>query len=206
MSYRNLFRKCFTRYFVKLGLLCSMLCGGSALAEPKKSDALMPQNQTAILAGGCFWGMEEVFRKIPGVVKAQVGYTGGKVENPSYGQVSQGSTGHAESIKIEFDSTKITYEEILKLFFRMHDPTSLNRQGNDVGTQYRSEIFYMNDLQKQVAEKVIKLVDQSKKWPKPVVTKVEAATKFFPAEEYHQKYLVKNPNGYNDHYLRDFKF
>jgi peptide methionine sulfoxide reductase msrA/msrB len=182
-----------------------------ALATDAKvpSGAMMmmqSRTQKAILAGGCFWGMEEVYRKIPGVVKTQVGYAGGQSENPSYEQVSSGSTGYAESIEVEFDPTKITYEEILKIFFRMHDPTSLNRQGNDVGTQYRSEIFYQNDIQKQIAEKVIKLVDQSKKWPKPVVTKLETAPKFYPAEDYHQKYLVKNPNGYNDHYLRSFTF
>lgn len=195
--------------FLKLGLLISVFVGAQALAADPKTDGAMmmkSQNQTAILAGGCFWGMEEIYRKIPGIVKTEVGYTGGKGENPAYEQVSQGGTGHAEAIKVEFDPTVITYEEVLKYFFRMHDPTSLNRQGNDVGTQYRSEIFYLNDIQKQVAEKVIKLVDQSKKWPKPVVTKVEMAGRFFPAEAYHQKYLVKNPKGYNDHYLRDFKF
>jgi peptide methionine sulfoxide reductase msrA/msrB len=196
-----------------LKLVIFLLAGLSmpALATDAKvpSGAMMmmqSRTQKAILAGGCFWGMEEVYRKIPGVVKTQVGYAGGQSENPSYEQVSSGSTGYAESIEVEFDPTKITYEEILKIFFRMHDPTSLNRQGNDVGTQYRSEIFYQNDIQKQIAEKVIKLVDQSKKWSKPVVTKLETAPKFYPAEDYHQKYLVKNPNGYNDHYLRSFTF
>lgn len=195
---------------LKLFVILSAFFGLSAFAaDSKPPHAMMmmkTQNQTAILAGGCFWGMEEVYRKIPGVVKTQVGYAGGKTDNPNYEQVSGGSTGFAESIEVEFDPTKITYEEILKVFFRMHDPTSLNRQGNDVGTQYRSEIFYRNDIQKQIAEKVINLVDQSKKWPKPVVTKLEAAPKFFPAEDYHQKYLVKNPNGHNDHYLRSFNF
>ncbi|MDG0817642.1 peptide-methionine (S)-S-oxide reductase MsrA [Bdellovibrio svalbardensis] len=163
-------------------------------------------SQTAILAGGCFWGMEEVYRTIPGVLKTEVGYTGGAVVNPTYEQVSRGGTGHAESLRVEFDPKKISYQEILKIFFRMHDPTSLNRQGNDIGTQYRSEIFYLNSAQKEDAEKVIYLVNQAKKWPSPVVTKLEPAKKFYPAEEYHQKYLVKNPHGYNDHYLRDFKF
>ncbi len=203
MSDLNTFRK----WLLKFSFLFSLLLGSKAFAVMNSSTTtLQNQKQIAILAGGCFWGMEEVFRKVPGVIKTQVGYAGGKIENPSYEQVSQGNTGHAESIKIEFDPSKITYAEVLKFYFRMHDPTSLNRQGNDIGTQYRSEIFYVNDTQKQVAEKLIKLVDQSKKWPKPVVTKIEAAGKFFPAAEYHQRYLLKNPNGYNDHYLRDFKF
>lgn len=197
--------------FLKLLILLSAGLSMTALATDAKVPSgtmmmMQSRSQKAILAGGCFWGMEEVYRKIPGVTKTQVGYAGGQTENPSYEQVSSGHTGFAESIEVEFDPTKITYEEILKIFFRMHDPTSLNRQGNDVGTQYRSEIFYQNDIQKQIAEKVIKLVDQSKKWPKPVVTKLEAAPKFYPAEDYHQKYLVKNPNGYNDHYLRSFTF
>ncbi len=162
-------------------------------AESKKTEA-------AIFAGGCFWGMEEVFRKVPGVVATEVGYSGGSTKDPSYEQVSEGKTGHAESIQVQFDPAKISYEDLVKTFFRLHDPTSLDRQGNDVGTQYRSEIFYMNHKQKEIAKKVIEVVDKSKKWPAPVVTKVEAAQKFYPAEKYHQKYLVKNPNGYSDHY------
>jgi methionine-S-sulfoxide reductase len=194
------------KLFVILSAFFSLHAFAADAKRPQAMMMMKTQNQIAILAGGCFWGMEEVYRKIPGVVKTQVGYAGGKSENPNYEQVSGGSSGFAESIEVEFDPTKVTYEEILKAFFRMHDPTSLNRQGNDVGTQYRSEIFYRNDIQKQIAEKVIKLVDESKKWPKPVVTKLEAAPKFYPAEDYHQKYLVKNPNGYNDHYLRSFNF
>ncbi|HEX7676151.1 MAG TPA: peptide-methionine (S)-S-oxide reductase MsrA [Bdellovibrio sp.] len=196
---------------LKLSLILSSLVASTALAKmtPGKSSKMqdkVPTTQTAILAGGCFWGMEEVFRKIPGVVSTEVGYTGGTKVNPSYEDVSSGSTGHAESLKLEFDPNKISYEDVLKIFFRMHDPTSMNRQGNDVGTQYRSEIFYLNAQQKQTAEKVMKLVNDSKKWPGPVVTKLESAKKFYPAEDYHQKYLVKNPNGYNDHYLRNFQF
>lgn len=163
-------------------------------------------SETALFAGGCFWGMEEVFRKIDGVTATEVGYTGGKLKKPSYEQVSEGTTGHAEAVRLTFDTSKISYAELVKIFFRMHDPTSLNRQGNDVGTQYRSEIFYVNDRQKKTAGEIIQLVDRSKKWPKPVVTQVSAAQEFYPAESGHQKYLVKHPNGYNDHYLRDFKF
>jgi methionine-S-sulfoxide reductase len=191
-----------------LGLAFGLSMGLSAAAAPvsKATKPSTEKTQTALLAGGCFWGMEEVYRKIPGVVSTEVGYAGGGKVNPGYHDVSEGTTGHAESIKVEFDPAKITYEEVLKTFFRMHDPTTMNRQGNDVGTQYRSEIFYMNETQKLAAEKVIKMVDQSKKWPKPVVTKLEPAPSFYPAEEYHQKYLVKNPHGYNDHFLRDFTF
>lgn len=178
----------------------------SLFAQAASTPQAKPMTETAILAGGCFWGMEEVFRKVPGVTSTEVGYEGGTVVQPRYEQVSEGNTGHAESIRIQFDPKKISYEDLLKIYFRMHDPTTLNRQGNDVGTQYRSEIFYMNESQKKTAEKVIQIVDKSKKWSKPVVTKVEAATPFYAAEEYHQKYLVKNPNGYNDHYLRSFTF
>jgi methionine-S-sulfoxide reductase len=162
--------------------------------------------ETAILSGGCFWGMEEFFRKVPGVVSTEVGYTGGTMVNPSYEDVSSGKTGHAESIQIQFDPQKISYEQLLKTFFRMHDPTVLNAQGNDRGTQYRSDIFYENAAQKKTAERVIALVNKSKKWSGPVVTKVDPAQKFYPAEADHQKYLLKNPNGYNDHYLRSFNF
>lgn len=177
-----------------------------ALVISAAAQAAPAKTETAIFAGGCFWGMEEVFRKIPGVTETEVGYTGGNVKDPVYEQVSLGKTGHAESIQLKFDPTKVSYEELVKTFFRMHDPTSLDRQGNDVGTQYRSEIFYENEAQKATAKKVIEIVDKSKKWPALVVTKVSAAQKFYPAESYHQKYLVKNPGGYNDHYLRKFTF
>ena len=120
--------------------------------------------------------------------------------------MSQGETGHAESVRIEFDPKKISYEQLLKYYFRAHNPTTLNRQGNDVGTQYRSEIFYLGEAQHQTALKVKALVEKSGKWKAPIVTLIEPAGKFNRAEEYHQKYLVKNPDGYNDHYLRDFTF
>ena len=179
----------------------------SVLLGAQSSWAAGPQKtQTAVLAGGCFWGMEEVFRKVPGVMATEVGYTGGKKTKPGYEEVSSGETGHAESIKIEFDPKQISYENVLKTFFRMHDPTTVDRQGNDVGTQYRSEIFYTDEKQRETAVKVIEIVNRSKKWPRPVVTKLEPVGPFYPAESYHQKYLVKNPHGYNDHYLRNFTF
>ena len=162
-----------------------------------------PLHETAILAGGCFWGMEEIIRKIPGVVKTTVGYSGGTTADPTYEDVCTGATGHAESIQVEFDSTKLTYEQLLDYFFRMHDPTTLNRQHNDVGTQYRSAIFYTSEAQKQTAEAVKQKWDKSGKFTRPITTELTAAGKFYPAEDYHQKYLVKHPGGYTCHVLRD---
>ncbi|HEX5218548.1 MAG TPA: bifunctional methionine sulfoxide reductase B/A protein [Verrucomicrobiae bacterium] len=162
-----------------------------------------PVHETAILAGGCFWGMEEIIRQIPGVTKTTVGYSGGTTANPNYQAVCTGETGHAEAIQVEFDSSKLSYEELLNYFFRMHDPTTPNRQHNDVGTQYRSAIFYTSDAQKQTAESVKAKWNQSGKFKRPIVTEITAAGKFYPAEEYHQKYLVKNPGGYTCHVLRD---
>jgi peptide methionine sulfoxide reductase msrA/msrB len=162
-----------------------------------------PMHETAILAGGCFWGMEEILRKIPGVIKTSVGYSGGTTANPTYEDVCTGSTGHAESLSIEFDSTKLSYEKLLDFFFRMHDPTTLNRQHNDIGTQYRSAIFYTSEAQKQTAEAVKARWEKSGKFDRPITTEITAAGKFYPAEDYHQKYLVKHPGGYNCHVLRN---
>lgn len=176
---------------------------------PKATAKIDPNGprETAILAGGCFWGMENVMRKAPGIIDIEVGYAGGKSTKVSYEDVSDGNTGHAESVRIVFDPTKISYEDLLlHYYFRGHDPTTVDRQNNDVGTQYRSEIFATTDAQKKTAEKVIAAVEKSGKWHKPIVTKVEAATTFVRAEDYHQDYLIKHPNGYNDHYLRDFDF
>jgi peptide methionine sulfoxide reductase msrA/msrB len=162
-----------------------------------------PMHETAILAGGCFWGMEEIIRKIPGVIKTTVGYSGGTTADPTYEEVCTGTTGHAESIQVEFDSSRLSYETLLDYFFRMHDPTTLNRQHNDVGTQYRSAIFYTSEAQKQTAESVKARWDKSGKFSRPITTEITAAGKFYPAEEYHQKYLVKHPGGYTCHVLRD---
>jgi peptide methionine sulfoxide reductase msrA/msrB len=160
-------------------------------------------NETAILAGGCFWGMEEIIRKIPGVIKTTVGYTGGHTANPVYEEVCTGTTGHAESIQVVFDPAVLSYEKLLDYFYRMHDPTTLNRQHNDVGTQYRSAIFYTSQAQKETAERVKAERDKSGKFNRPITTEITAATTFYPAEEYHQKYLVKHPGGYTCHVLRD---
>ena len=160
-------------------------------------------HETATLAGGCFWGMEEIIRKIPGVIKTTVGYTGGTTANPTYQEVCSGGTGHAEAIQVVFDPARLSYEALLDYFFRMHDPTTLNRQHNDVGTQYRSAIFYNSEGQKQTAERVKTRWDKSGKFERPISSEITQATKFYSAEEYHQKYLVKNPGGYTCHVLRD---
>src|SRR6266699_2690394 len=162
-----------------------------------------PTHETAILAGGCFWGMEEIIRKIPGVIKTTVGYSGGKTADPTYEEVCTGVTGHAEAIQVEFDSARLSYQTLLDYFFRMHDPTTLNRQHNDVGTQYRSAIFYTSEAQKQTAEAVKARWGKYGKFSRPITTEITAATKFYSAEEYHQKYLVKHPGGYTCHVLRD---
>lgn len=170
--------------------------GAKAAAESKSSE-------TAILAGGCFWGMEEILGKLPGVINSRVGYTGGTVDSPTYKLVSSGTSGHAEAIEIVFDPAKLSYADLLGVFFKMHDPTTLNRQQNDRGTQYRSAIFYLNDAQRDTALKVKDSVEQSKKWRDPIVTAIEPATKFYEAEDYHQDYLDKNPGGYSCHFIRE---
>lgn len=161
------------------------------------------KTEIATLAGGCFWGVEELIRKLHGVIDTEVGYTGGQTENPIYDVVKMGKSGHAEAIQIEFDPSKISFEEILNFFFKIHDPTTLNRQGNDVGTQYRSSIFYHSEEQKKTALAVKEKVNASGKWPKPIVTEIIPATTFYSAESYHQDYLQKNPGGYTCHFIRD---
>jgi len=163
-------------------------------------------NEVAYLAGGCYWGLEDLIRKIPGVEQTKVGFSGGHVKNVSYGEVSRGDTGHAESIEIVFNTKKLTFENLLFKFFTMHNPTTINQQGNDKGTQYRSSIFYTNDVQKNIAQQVINVVNKSKKWGNPVITEIIAFTSFYPAEESHQKYILKNPDGYSCHFVRKFDF
>jgi len=163
--------------------------------------------ETAIIAGGCFWGVENLFSKFVGVTNTEVGYIGSNYKDPTYDVVKLGLSGHAESVKIIFDPNKTSYEKILKFFFKIHDPTQLNKQQNDIGTQYRSEIFYLNEKQKEVAENLIKKLDQSGVFKNKIVTKLSKAGIFYVAEEYHQNYLKKNPNGYNCHYIRkDLEF
>ena len=178
---------------------------GDQLAPFVKAGLIkpLPKTETAIFSGGCFWGMQNILREIPGVIKTTVGYTGGTVPNPTYEMVCSHTTGHAEAVEINFDPAKLSYEQLLGYFFRMHDPTTRDRQENDVGSQYRSGIFYTSDEQKQIAERVKAQVDKSSKWRSPIVTEITKATVFYPAEEYHQDYLQKNPSGYNCHYLRN---
>jgi peptide methionine sulfoxide reductase msrA/msrB len=166
---------------------------------PKVGEGL----EVATLAGGCFWGMEELIRRMPGVHETWVGYTGGDLANATYEQVKKGATGHAEAVQIVFDPKKLSYADLLAEFFRMHDPTTVDRQGGDVGTQYRSAIFYYNDEQRRTAEAVLERVNASGKWKRPLVTRIVPARDFWKAEDYHQKYLVKNPGGYTCHFLRD---
>ena len=159
--------------------------------------------EIATLAAGCFWGVQELIRELKGVLSSEVGYTGGNTENPVYEKVKEGNTGHAEAVEIVFDPKMISFEEILRNFFRLHDPTTYNRQGNDLGSQYRSAIFYHSEEQKVSAEKIKAEVDQSGKWKRPLVTEIVPAKKFYSAEGYHQDYLQKNPNGYTCHFWRD---
>lgn len=149
--------------------------------------------EQVIFAAGCFWGVQYYFDQVPGVTSTTVGYTGGTLENPTYEDVCYRSTGHAEAVLVEFDAGKVSYETLLKQFFRMHDPTQLNRQGPDVGDQYRSAIFYVTDEQKEVAEKVI--AELQPKFESPIVTEVTMAGPFYRAEEYHQKYTEKTGRG-----------
>jgi peptide methionine sulfoxide reductase msrA/msrB len=172
-----------------------------ASADTPPSD----QREIAILAGGCFWGMEEILRSIPGVIETEVGYAGGKSDSPTYDDVKTGKTGHAESVRVVFDPARISYEDLLaKWFFRMHDPTTKNRQGNDIGSQYRSAIFVTSPEQRKVAEAVKKRIDEAGHYDDPVVTEIVEAGPFTPAEGYHQDYLQKHPGGYTCHFLRDW--
>ena len=186
-------------------------CGSTHDAAADRGPAIPPSpngpRETAILAGGCFWGEENVLRNLPGLVSIEVGYAGGAKPNASYEDVSAGTTGHAESVRIVWDASKISYADLLKhWYFRSHDPTTRNRQGNDVGTQYRSEIFTTSPEQQKVAERIKAEVEATGKWKRPIVTMIEPATTWVRAEDYHQDYLVKNPHGYNDHFMRDFDF
>lgn len=162
-------------------------------------------HQTATFAGGCFWGMEKVFGELKGVVSTRVGYTGGTVEQPTYDMVCTGLTGHAEAIEVTYDPAHISYEDLLEFFFTHHAPTTLNRQGNDVGTQYRSAIFYHTPAQQAAALQAKETLEQSGIFNQPIVTAIEPTGEFFPAEEYHQQYLQKNPHGYCDIHLQSAK-
>jgi len=160
------------------------------MAKPSKSEN-QRSYEKATFAAGCFWGVEEAFRSVKGVVSTTVGYTGGKTENPDYKEVSTGRTDHAESVEVTFDPSVVTYEELLDVFWEMHDPTTRNRQGPDIGSQYRSVIFYHNEQQREAAETSKEWLERSKQYRRPIVTEIVPASTFYPAEEYHQRYLQK---------------
>ncbi len=153
----------------------------------------MQEPQTAIFAAGCFWGIEKGFLDVPGVLDAESGYTGGHLENPTYEKVCSDTTGHAEAVRVQFDPEKVTYEALVRKFFSFHDPTQMNRQGPDIGSQYRSGIFYLTDEQKEVAEKV-KAEFAPNFYPKTIATEITPASTFYRAEEYHQRYFANHPN------------
>ena len=174
------------------GLTAALLAaspGGTTMAN----DATAPKLAKATLAGGCFWCTEAVYAQIKGVKSVTSGYIGGEVPNPTYKDVCTGLTGHAEAVEIEYDPAVVSFEKLLEVFFATHDPTTKNRQGADVGTQYRSGVFYHDDEQKRIAEEVIKRLDASGKYPARIVTEVTKATTFYPAEDYHQDYFANNP-------------
>lgn len=152
----------------------------------------------AVLGGGCFWGLQELIRKQSGVIETCAGYAGGKIKNPTY----ENHEGYAEVVEIIYDPEIISYQGLLDFFFQIHDPTTLNRQGNDQGSSYRSVIFYTDETERQAAEEFIGIVNRSGRWKNPVVTTLEPLSEFYPAEDYHQDYLRKNPDGYTCHYRR----
>lgn len=169
--------------------------GGTGPSQSRGAkDPMNPaKTELATLGGGCFWCVEAVYVELRGVRKVVSGYSGGTTDNPTYKEICTGKTGHAEVIQVEFDPAQISYEQLLQVFLTVHDPTTLNRQGNDVGTQYRSVIFYHSPEQKASAEKIVKEVDAAKIWPNPLVTEISELKKFYPAEDYHQNYFAENP-------------
>jgi len=194
---------------IKALQMISSMCGVllsifsfSSCAEHKSQDNIMSDDRTiqavktdtATLATGCFWCTEAIFQRLKGVVKVVSGYSGGKVANPSYEEVCTGTTGHAEACQVIYDPSQISFDELLKVFWKTHDPTTLNRQGNDVGTQYRSVVFYHNEFQKERAEHFKHEIDSAKIYPNPIVTAIEPYTNFYSAEDYHQNYFNSNPN------------
>jgi peptide-methionine (S)-S-oxide reductase len=161
-----------------------------------ENQAVEKSYPRATFAGGCFWGLEKYLAEEPGVVSTRVGYTGGTVKNPGYERVCTGLTGHAEAVEAVYDPSKTSYRDLLGFFFRHHDPTTLNRQGPDIGTQYRSAIFYHSAEQEKEARQAVALLENAKIFPRPIVTEIKPAGEFYAAEDYHQKYLQKNPAGY----------
>ena len=166
------------------------------VARENNIKTITPDTETAIFAAGCFWGVQEYFSRVKGVMKSESGYTGGTKKNPTYEEVCTGKTGHAESVRVTFDPKVVSYERLLQHFWGMHDPTSLNKQGNDIGSQYRSAIFYTNPKQEMDARSSLEKLVKSGRYSKKIVTEILPAKEYYPAEEYHQNYLKKNPHGY----------
>lgn len=200
-------RRCFAAAITGCFLLASASCVPAVsplpIESPQSGDRSLSESsdtgsgseqRVATLAGGCFWCTEAVFERMEGVNDVVSGYIGGHVPNPTYRQVCTKLTGHAEAVEVKYDPDKTSYEELLEVFFKTHDPTTLNKQGPDEGPQYRSSIFYHDDEQREIAEKYIAKLDESGEFKRPIVTKLEKATTFYPAEEYHQDYYRKNPN------------
>jgi peptide-methionine (S)-S-oxide reductase len=182
--------------FVTVSISLLLACEKTS-SKINADNTMSSQNQNkleiATCGSGCFWCTEAIFERVKGVQKVISGYSGGNTENPTYKEVCTGTTGHAECTQIYFDPDVVTYDELLEIFWKTHDPTTLNRQGNDVGTQYRSVIFYHNEVQKQKAEYYKKKLEEEKIWDKPIVTEITEFKKFFPAEDYHQNYYDNNP-------------
>lgn len=170
------------------------LIGMTTTPETQSTDNQKPKLQQATFGAGCFWCVEAIFQRLKGVYNVESGYSGGHVDNPSYNQVTSGRTGHAEVIRFEYDPSVISFEQLLEVFWHTHDPTTLNRQGNDVGPQYRSAIFYHNDAQKQAALASKKKTDESGLWSNPIVTEISPLINYYKAEDYHQNYFNNNPN------------
>ena len=183
----------------KLILLGLLLVPAYLYAEEIKE---MPKKESVSFGAGCFWCVEATFERLDGVLNVESGYQGGKTENPNYKEVCAGTTGHAEVVKVTYDPAKLPFEQLVDWFFKMHDPTTLNRQGADVGSQYRSAIYYTNDQQKQIAEKVKAKVDASGKYENPIVTEIAPAELFYRAEDYHQDYFDNNPYAGYSLYIR----
>jgi len=179
------------KHFFLFAIAGILLSFGPLSRAADKNGTKPAQLETATFAAGCYWGTEEFFRKIPGVMETQVGFTGGTTPHPKYEETHDGHTGHAESVEIKFDPSKVSYEHLLDQFFKMHDPTTKDQQGNDAGSQYRSAIFYHGQKQKQEAEAFKAKVEKSKAWKAPIVTEIAEAKTFWPAEEAHQKYWLK---------------
>lgn len=182
-------------------------CTPSSEAQPTRRAATKDgPREVAILAAGCFWGVEHWMLKVDGIAEIDVGYTGGPSAKATYEEVSDGKTGHAEAVRIVFDPSMISYEDLLVRFYKIHDPTTKDRQGNDRGTQYRSAIFPTTAAQRKTAELVTARVQKSGQWKAPITTTIETPVHWIKAEEYHQDYLVKHPGGYDNHFLRDLRF